>query len=94
MMDYNGAFEAFRVHRVNNQWTNRPPLATPIQPAIFLCWEYCFSKANDSSMGKKSNYVKIRRYAEIRVHFHQILTNNSGNELQLREEVNSEGVTL
>lgn len=64
MMDYNGAFEAFGVHRVNNLWINRLPLAVPIQPAVFLCWEYCFSKANHSSVGKKSNYVKIKKYEE------------------------------
>lgn len=45
-------------------------------------------------MEKKINYVKIRKYEEIRVCFHQILMNNSGNELRLRGEVNSEGVTL
>lgn len=94
VMAYNGAFEAFRVHRVNNLWINQQPLAIPVQPAILLCWEYCFSKANHSGKGKISNYVKIRRYEEIRVHSHQILMNNSGNELQLRGEVNSKGVTL
>lgn len=45
-------------------------------------------------MGKISNYVKIRRYEEIRAHSHQILMSNSGNKLQFRGEVNSKGVTL
>lgn len=94
-MDYNGAFEAWRVHRVNNLWINRVPLAIPIQPAIFLCWECCFSQANHCSItGKKYNHAEIGRYEEIRVHFHQILMDDSSSELQLGGEVNSEGASL
>lgn len=97
MVSYNGAFEALRVHRVSNLWINQQPLETPIQPAILLCWEYCFSKANHSSIGKILNYVNIRRCEEITVRSHQILMNNSGNKLQklqFKRNVNSKEVTL
>lgn len=39
--------------------------------------------------GKEYNHVEIGRYEEVRVHFHQILMDNSGSELQLGGEVNS-----
>lgn len=95
-MDYNGAFEAWRLHRVNNLWINQAPLAIPIQPTIFLCWENCcFSQANRCGItGKKYNHLKIGRLEEIRVHFYQILMDNSGSELQPGGEVNSKGASL
>lgn len=94
-MDYNGAFEEWRVHHVNHLWIDRMPLAIPIRPTIFLCWEYCFSQANHRSItGKKYNHVKIGRYEKIRVHFSQILMDESGSELQLGGEVDSEGASL
>lgn len=34
-MEYNGAFEAWKVHRVNNLWIKQASLAIPIQPTIF-----------------------------------------------------------
>lgn len=44
--------------------------------------------------GNKYNHVKIGRYEEIRVHFHQILMDNNGGELQPGGEFNSEGASL
>lgn len=44
--------------------------------------------------GNKYNHVKIGRYEEIRVHFHQILMDNNGGELQPGGEFNSKGASL
>lgn len=95
-MDCNGALEAWRVHCVNNLWINQAPLAIPIQPTIFLGWEYCSSQANHCSItGEKYNHVKIGRCEERRVQdFYQILMDSSGSELQLGGEVNSKGAPL
>lgn len=93
-MDYNGVFEVLRpTMSVICGLTDRL-LQFQFNPWFFLAGGIVLEKQISVVWGKKSNYVKLRQYEEIRVHFYQILMTNSGNKVQFRGEVKSEGITL